>query len=73
MRVTLFQHVLPVFEVKWALFFKASKREPPLFFPDIRKFIMLLGKPTANIDPSTVMEIEKILKRYNQEEGMTAV
>ena len=35
--------------------------------------LLLLDEPTANIDPSTVMEIERILKRYNKEEGMTIV
>jgi tungstate transport system ATP-binding protein len=35
--------------------------------------LLLLDEPTANIDPSTVSDIEKILKRFNQEEGTTVV
>jgi len=35
--------------------------------------LLLLDEPTANIDPSTVTEIEKILKRFNREEGTTIV
>lgn len=35
--------------------------------------LLLLDEPTANIDPSTVSDIEKILKRFNQEEGTTIV
>jgi tungstate transport system ATP-binding protein len=35
--------------------------------------LLLLDEPTANIDPSTVSDIEKILKRFNREEGTTIV
>lgn len=35
--------------------------------------LLLLDEPTANIDPSTVTEIEKILKRFNREEETTIV
>jgi tungstate transport system ATP-binding protein len=35
--------------------------------------LLLLDEPTANIDPSTVTDIEKILKRFNSEEGTTIV
>jgi tungstate transport system ATP-binding protein len=35
--------------------------------------LLLLDEPTANIDPSTVSDIEKILKRFNQEEDTTIV
>jgi tungstate transport system ATP-binding protein len=35
--------------------------------------LLLLDEPTANIDPSTVSDIEKILKRFNQEEETTIV
>jgi len=35
--------------------------------------LLLLDEPTANIDPSTVTDIEKILKRFNREEGTTIV
>ena len=33
--------------------------------------LLLLDEPTANIDPSTVNDIEKILKRFNRDEGTT--
>lgn len=35
--------------------------------------LLLLDEPTANIDPSTVTDIEKILKRFNHEEQTTIV
>lgn len=35
--------------------------------------LLLLDEPTANIDPSTVTDIEKILKGFNREEGTTIV
>jgi tungstate transport system ATP-binding protein len=35
--------------------------------------LLLLDEPTANIDPSTVSDIEKILKRFNKQEGTTIV
>jgi len=35
--------------------------------------LLLLDEPTANIDPSTVTEIERILRRFNKEEGTTIV
>lgn len=35
--------------------------------------LLLLDEPTANIDPSTVSDIEIILKRFNREEGTTIV
>lgn len=35
--------------------------------------LLLLDEPTANIDPSTVSDIERILKRFNKEEGTTIV
>ncbi|MDD3349808.1 MAG: ATP-binding cassette domain-containing protein [Eubacteriales bacterium] len=35
--------------------------------------LLLLDEPTANIDPSTTAEIEKILLKINREEGTTIV
>lgn len=35
--------------------------------------LLLLDEPTANIDPSTVTEIERILKRFNREEKTTII
>jgi len=35
--------------------------------------LLLLDEPTANIDPSTVADIENILKRFNHEEKTTIV
>lgn len=35
--------------------------------------LLLLDEPTANIDPGTTGEIERILKRINEEEGMTVL
>lgn len=35
--------------------------------------LLLLDEPTANIDPSTVTDIERILKHFNREEGTTIV
>lgn len=35
--------------------------------------LLLLDEPTANIDPGTTGEIERILKRINEEEGITVL
>lgn len=35
--------------------------------------LLLLDEPTANIDPSTVSDIERILKRFNRDEGTTVI
>ncbi len=35
--------------------------------------LLLLDEPTANIDPLTVTDIERILKRFNTEEGTTVI
>jgi len=39
------------------------------FRPDI----LLLDEPTANVDPATTAEIERILKKINEEQGTTVI
>lgn len=38
-----------------------------------RPKLLLLDEPTANIDPSTTGEIERILKKINEDEGTTII
>jgi ABC-type metal ion transport system, ATPase component len=35
--------------------------------------LLLLDEPTANVDPSTTAEIEKMLRKINEEEGTTVI
>ncbi|MBR0597924.1 ABC transporter ATP-binding protein [Sinanaerobacter chloroacetimidivorans] len=35
--------------------------------------LLLLDEPTANVDPGTTAEIEKMLKKINEEEGTTVI
>lgn len=39
------------------------------FRPDL----LLLDEPTANVDPSTTAEIERMLKKINEQEGTTVI
>lgn len=39
------------------------------FRPDL----LLLDEPTANVDPSTTSEIERMLKKINEQEGTTVI
>lgn len=38
-----------------------------------RPELLLLDEPTANVDPATTAEIERMLKKINEEEGTTVV
>ncbi|GAB1477286.1 hypothetical protein MASR2M70_21240 [Bacillota bacterium] len=38
-----------------------------------RPKLLLLDEPTANIDPATTGEIERMLKKINEEEGITII
>jgi len=38
-----------------------------------RPKLLLLDEPTANVDPSTTAEIERMLRKINEEEGTTVI
>ena len=38
-----------------------------------RPKLLLLDEPTANVDPSTTAEIERMLRKINEKEGTTVI